>query len=91
MKFTDGAWMTAEGYEIHQAREIRFVKQEDTKVTLTAPAFHIYNRGMTLTGPYITVEITSPFENVFRIRSYKKVGSTNWYSEWSAAKSVKVK
>lgn len=27
----------------------------------------------------------------FRIRSYKKVGFSNWYSEWSAAKSVKVK
>ena len=26
-----------------------------------------------------------------RIRSYKKVGSANWYSEWSAAKSVTVK
>ena len=26
-----------------------------------------------------------------RIRSYKKVGSSNWYSEWSAGKSVKVK
>ncbi|MBO7709553.1 MAG: fibronectin type III domain-containing protein [Lachnospiraceae bacterium] len=26
-----------------------------------------------------------------RIRSYKKVGASNWYSEWSAGKSVKVK
>ena len=26
-----------------------------------------------------------------RIRSYKKVGSSNWYSEWSAAKQVRVK
>ena len=77
MKFTDGAWMTKEGYEIHQAREIRFLKQEDAKVTLTVPAFHIYNRGMTLTGPYITVEITSPFENVFRIRSYHFKGDNS--------------
>lgn len=77
MKFTDGAWMTKEGYEIHQAREIRFLKQEDKKVTLTVPAFHIYNRGMTLTGPYITVEITSPCENVFRIRSYHFKGDNS--------------
>ena len=70
MKFTDGAWMTAEGFDIHPAREVRFVKTDDVKVTLTAPAFHIYNRGMTLTGPYITIEISSPCENVFRIRSY---------------------
>ena len=70
MKFTDGAWMTAEGFDIHPAREVRFVKTDDVKVTLTAPAFHIYNRGMTLSGPYITVEISSPCENVFRIRAY---------------------
>ena len=70
MKFTDGAWMTAEGFDIHPAREVRFVKTDGVKVTLTAPAFHIYNRGMTLTGPYITIEISSPCENVFRIRSY---------------------
>ena len=70
MKFTDGAWMTAEGFDIHPAREVRFVKTDDVKVTFTAPAFHIYNRGMTLTGPYITVEISSPCENVFRIRAY---------------------
>ena len=48
MKFTDGAWMTADGFDIHPAREIRFVKTEDTKVTLTAPSFQIFNRGMTL-------------------------------------------
>ncbi len=70
MKFTDGAWMTAEGFDIHPAQEVRFVKADDGKVILTAPAFHIYNRGMTLTGPYITVEISSPSENAFRIRAY---------------------
>ena len=64
MKFTDGAWRTAEGFDIHQAKEVRFVKTDGDKVTLTMPSFHIYNRGMTLSGPYITMEITSPFENV---------------------------
>lgn len=77
MKFTDGAWMTAEGFDIHPAREVRFAKTEDSKVTLTAPAFHIYNRGMTLTGPYITIEITSPCENVFRIRSFHFKGDNS--------------
>ena len=70
MKFTDGAWRTAEGFDIHQVKEVRFVKTDGGKVTLTMPSFHIYNRGMTLSGPYITMEITSPFENVFHIRTY---------------------
>lgn len=70
MKFTDGAWLTAEGFDIHQAKEVRFVKKDSDKVTLTLPSFHIYNRGMTLSGPYITMEISSPSENVFHIRTY---------------------
>lgn len=70
MRFTDGAWRVAEGFDIHPAREVRFVSHLENKITLTIPTFHVYNRGSTLSGPYVTVEITSPCENVFRIRSY---------------------
>ena len=70
MRFTDGAWRVAEGFDIHPAREVRFVSHLENKITLTIPTFHVYNRGMTLSGPYVTVEITSPCENVFRIKSY---------------------
>ena len=77
MKFTDGAWRTAEGFDIHQVKEVRFVKTDGGKVTLTMPSFHIYNRGMTLSGPYITMEISSPFENVFHIRTYHFKGDNS--------------
>ena len=70
MRFTDGAWRVAEGFDIHPAREVRFVSHLENKITLTIPTFHVYNRGSTLSGPYVTVEITSPCENVFRIKSY---------------------
>lgn len=70
MRFTDGAWRVAEGFDIHQAREVRFVQHLERKVILTIPTFHVYGRGNTLSGPYITVEISSPFENAFRIRAY---------------------
>ena len=70
MIFTDGAWRTAEGFDIHQAKEVRFIQKKDDMVTLTMPTYHIYVRGMTLSGPYITMEITSPCGNVFRIRTY---------------------
>ncbi|MBO4449458.1 MAG: alpha-xylosidase [Clostridiales bacterium] len=74
MRFTDGAWKTAEGFEIHPAREVRFVKRSGSKVILTMPSFHVYNRGCTLSGPYLTCEISSPFENVFHIRTYHYKG-----------------
>ena len=77
MRFTDGAWRTAEGFDIHQSKEVRFVQKSEDKVTLTMPTFHIYVRGMTLSGPYITMEITSPCENVFHIRTYHFKGDNS--------------
>jgi len=77
MRFTDGAWRTAEGFDIHKACEVRFIQKTDDKVTLTMPTYHIYVRGMTLSGPYITMEISSPCENVFRIRTYHFKGDNS--------------
>lgn len=74
MKFTDGAWMTREGFNMHKACEVRFVKSTDKKLTLTVPTYKIYGKGMTLGGVFLTVEITSPIENVFRIRTYHHKG-----------------
>ena len=75
MKFTDGAWLIRDGFKINRAREVRFEKIEDSKVTLTVPTFNILNRGMTLGGVYITFEITSPMEDVFKIKAYHHKGS----------------
>ena len=77
MRFTDGAWRTAEGFDIHKACEVRFVEKTGDMVKLTMPTFHIYVRGMTLSGPYITMEITSPVENIFRIRTYHFKGDNS--------------
>ncbi|MBR3279819.1 MAG: alpha-xylosidase [Lachnospiraceae bacterium] len=77
MRFTDGAWRTAEGFDIHKACEVRFIKKTGDTVTLTMPTYHIYVRGMTLSGPYITMEISSPCENVFRIRTYHFKGDNS--------------
>ena len=70
MIFTDGAWRIAEGFDIHPAGEVRFVQNSEDRITLTMPSFHIFVRGMTLGGPYITMEISSPAENIFHIRTY---------------------
>ena len=77
MRFTDGAWRTAEGFDIHKACEVRFAENTGNMVKLTMPTYHIYVRGMTLSGPYITMEITSPAENIFRIRTYHFKGDNS--------------
>ena len=77
MIFTDGAWRIAEGFDIHPAREVRFVRADNDKVTLTNPTFNISVKGQTLSGPYVTVEITSPAPNIFRIRTYHFKGDNS--------------
>ena len=71
MKFTDGAWMTRDGFSIHKACEVRFIKKDDTKLILTVPTYKIYGKGMTLGGVFLTLEITSPIDNVFNRKAYK--------------------
>ena len=75
MYFTDGAWLTRKGFNIHTAKEVRFTTEEDRKLTLVVPSFHVANKGCTLGGIYLTMEITSPADNVFRIRTYHFKGS----------------
>ncbi|MCR4703850.1 MAG: alpha-xylosidase [Saccharofermentans sp.] len=78
MRFTDGAWRTAEGFNIHPAREVRFIQNNGKTLTLTLPTYHVGSRGNTLSGPYLTIEISSPFENAFRIRSYHFKGDSSF-------------
>lgn len=66
--------MTREGFSMHKACEVRFVKKNDTKLTLTVPTYKIYGKGMTLGGVFLTLEITSPIDNVFKIRAYHHKG-----------------
>ena len=77
MRFTDGAWRTAEGFSIHPAREVRFIQNNGKTLTLTLPTYHVGSRGNTLSGPYLTLEISSPCENVFRIRAYHFKGDSS--------------
>ena len=78
MRFSDGAWLTRKGFTIHPAREIRFVRCEGenvSKIILTIPTYKVFGKGSTLGGVFLTTEITSPFEDSFRIRTYRHKGS----------------
>ena len=70
----------ADGYQIEYCTNKSF-KNTSKKVKVTDGA----------TTTYTITKLTSGKNYYVRIRSYKKVGNINWYSEWCAAKSVKVK
>ncbi|MBM7676433.1 hypothetical protein JOD18_001471, partial [Gracilibacillus alcaliphilus] len=74
MKFTNGNWLVKEGYTIHFPKTVHEVRQADQSVVLYAPCNWINHRGATLTGPLLTIRISSPLEDVFRIQAWHFTG-----------------
>lgn len=69
-----------DGYQIQYTTDSKFKKGTKT-VTV---------KGAKVTSKTIT-KLTSKKKYYVRIRTYKKVGKTTYYSSWSKAKSVKIK
>lgn len=70
MKFSNGCWLQKEGCSCFAPQEAYFTKIEENKVSILAPTMHITHRGDTLGGIALSLEITSPAEDIFRIRTY---------------------
>jgi alpha-D-xyloside xylohydrolase len=70
MKFTDGYWMSKPGVTVHGCAEIRDVQATGKKVTFFVSPFHVYNRGQTLGGPVLTLEIDAPRPNILGVKMY---------------------
>lgn len=70
MKFSNGCWLQKEGCSCFAPQEVYFTKIEERKVTLLAPTIHIVTRGDTLGCINLTMEITSPAPDIFRVRTY---------------------
>lgn len=74
MKFTDGLWLKREGVEIYSPAEVFDYKIEDKQLIMTLPHTKIQNRGQTLAGPVITMEISSPAPDIIGIKAYHYKG-----------------
>ncbi|HKM33342.1 MAG TPA: alpha-xylosidase [Lachnospiraceae bacterium] len=75
MIFGNGCWLQKEGCGCFSPQEVYFEKIEDTKVTLCLPTSKIFNRGCTLGGINLTMVITSPAQEVFRVQTYHHLGT----------------
>ena len=75
MKFSNGCWLQKEGCSCFAPQEVYFTKIEERKVTLLAPTIHIVTRGDTLGCINLTMEITSPAPDIFRVRTYHFKGA----------------
>jgi len=68
MKFTDGQWLHQPGVTAHYPAEAYAVDATGDSVVVTAPTRNIKHRGDTLTGPVLTVTLSSPMEGVIKVR-----------------------
>ena len=85
MKFSKGYWVYKEGVTLYGAVEVRDVKITPTKVSLFVTPFKIENRGQTLAGPLLTIDITSPMEDILTVNSYHYKGVANKSPEFQLA------
>ncbi|PTM59507.1 alpha-xylosidase [Desmospora activa] len=74
MKFTNGHWLTREGFTLHRPAMVYETEQTDDALTLFLPCKQIQHRGDTLDGPLLTVRLTSPRPNVIRVQVWHYKG-----------------
>jgi alpha-D-xyloside xylohydrolase len=68
MKFTDGNWLIAPGVTPHHPAQAYDVAVDGDTLVITATTRVIRHRGDTLQGPLLTIRLSSPLENVIRVR-----------------------
>ena len=74
MKFRDGYWGLKKGVYLQNPVELRDTAVGDTKLTLYSATKKLHHRGNTLNCPILTTEISSPFEDMIRIRTIHHKG-----------------
>ncbi len=68
MKFTDGNWMHLPGVSAHYAAEAHLASDHGDRLRILAPCHPIRHRGDTLSGPLLTVDLSSPLPDVIRVK-----------------------
>ena len=68
MKFTDGYWQMRPGMTPHYAAQVHEIEVEKDSLTVYAPTKKLAGRGDTLNLPLLTVQYSSPMENIIRVK-----------------------
>ncbi|WP_217592666.1 alpha-xylosidase [Cohnella sp. GbtcB17] len=74
MKFSNGYWLTREGFEVLTPYEVHSVDIAPNKLTVFAPHRHLEHRGNTLNEALTTIEFDSPLPDVIRVKLYRHKG-----------------
>ena len=68
MKFTDGYWQIRPGMTPHYAAQVHDIEINNDTLTVYAPTKKLNGRGDTLNLPLLTVQYSSPMENVICVK-----------------------
>ncbi len=74
MKFTNGHWLLKEGCAAFSPTRAYDVKFKDNEVNIYAPTGYVNGRADTLGGINLTIKITSPSPEIFRVQTYHHLG-----------------
>ncbi|WP_026882212.1 alpha-xylosidase [Clostridium akagii] len=75
MKFTNGYWLNKEGYSMINPTQAYDWDITNKEITIFAPYTKIENRGNTLDGGMLTVKLSSPQEDIIRVKIYHNKGA----------------
>ena len=74
MKFSHGAWLDREGFQLSYPSEVYTYEQAKDSLVLYLPFVKVLRRGHTLDGGMLTVTLSSPMENVIRVQAVHHLG-----------------
>ncbi len=77
MKFSDGNWMMQKGVRAYYAAEAYDIESTPEGLRIYAPTRPIRHRGDTLEGPLLTLELTSPMQDVIGVRIINLKGDSD--------------
>ena len=67
MKFSDGLWLNRKNYDVNYAVHPYEIKCSNNSISVLAAPYIIYNRGMTLGGPNLEIEFSSPAKDIIKV------------------------
>ena len=74
MKFSNGYWMKRDGVTVFSPKEVRDIKITEKSVVLYVAPWNVVQRGMTLTGPLLTMTFTSPQPGIMTFKNEHYIG-----------------
>src|SRR5699024_7816060 len=75
MKYSDGGWLFKEGYDVKFAVHVYDSRQMQDRLILYMPYSYISNKGATLDGGLLTMEVTTPQKDIVGIKLYNYKGT----------------